>query len=222
MLVPGEEMPWTVNSGIVPDLIFNPHGFPTRMTIGMMVEFLAGKSAALTGALHLCVECVSLHGCSSAMRLRAFFVVLCWVSPDNVTTVELEMCVYAAVCSELFAADILKYEWVVCVFTVICFPRYLSIINPPTGIYLVVHPSVTGKRVDATPFQWSEDRPPYTEYCQQLADCGFNYWGTEMMMSGCNGRQLEAHIYVGVVYYQRLRHMVADKYQVIATAHHPT
>ena len=33
-------------------------------------------------------------------------------------------------------------------------------------------------------------------------------------MSGVTGCVLEAHIFVGVVYYQRLRHMVADKYQV--------
>lgn len=71
-----------------------------------------------------------------------------------------------------------------------------------------------GNRVDATPFQWSEDSPPYEDYCQILTDCGFNHWGTETMMSGSTGRQLEAQIYVGVVYYQRLRHMVADKYQV--------
>lgn len=49
ILLPADDMPWTVASGIVPDLIFNPHGFPTRMTMGMMIEFLAGKSAALSG-----------------------------------------------------------------------------------------------------------------------------------------------------------------------------
>nr|VZI42136.1 unnamed protein product [Spirometra erinaceieuropaei] len=121
LLVPAEDMPWTADSGIVPDLIFNPHGFPTRMTMGMMIEFLAGKSAALTG-----------------------------------------------------------------------------------------------NRVDATPFQWSEEKPPFHEYAEQLTNAGFNYWGTEMMMSGLTGKKLEAHIFIGVVYYQRLRHMVADKYQVRA------
>lgn len=34
------------------------------------------------------------------------------------------------------------------------------------------------------------------------------------MYSGVDGRELEANIFFGVVYYQRLRHMVADKYQV--------
>lgn len=43
---------------------------------------------------------------------------------------------------------------------------------------------------------------------------GYNYYGTERMYSGVDGRELEADIFFGVVYYQRLRHMVADKYQV--------
>ena len=34
------------------------------------------------------------------------------------------------------------------------------------------------------------------------------------MYSGVDGRELEADIFFGVVYYQRLRHMVADKFQV--------
>ena len=43
---------------------------------------------------------------------------------------------------------------------------------------------------------------------------GYNYFGTERMYSGTDGREFEADIFFGVVYYQRLRHMVADKYQV--------
>jgi DNA-directed RNA polymerase I subunit RPA2 len=37
------------------------------------------------------------------------------------------------------------------------------------------------------------------------------------MYSGITGQELGADIYVGVVYYQRLRHMVNDKYQVRTT-----
>ena len=53
--------------------------------------------------------------------------------------------------------------------------------------------------------------------CLDLS-AGYNYYGTERMYSGTDGREFEVDIFFGVVYYQRLRHMVADKYQVIKKA----
>ncbi|KAJ3117269.1 hypothetical protein HK098_006309 [Nowakowskiella sp. JEL0407] len=118
---PSVDMPFS-ESGIIPDVIINPHAFPSRMTIGMFVESLAGKS----GALH-------------------------------------------------------------------------------------------GTAQDATPFTFSEEYTAADHFGEQLKAAGYNFHGNEPMYSGITGKEFKADIYIGVVYYQRLRHMVSDKYQVRTT-----
>lgn len=118
---PAEDLPFT-ESGIVPDIVFNPHGFPSRMTIAMMIECMAGKSAAVHGLVH-----------------------------------------------------------------------------------------------DATPFIFSEDDTAIDYFGKLLQAGGYNYYGTEKMYSGVNGCEMTASIFFGVVHYQRLRHMVSDKWQVRST-----
>lgn len=120
-LWPAEDMPFT-ESGMSPDILFNPHGFPSRMTIGMLIESMAGKSGALHGLSH-----------------------------------------------------------------------------------------------DATPFTFSEESSALDYFGEMLRAGGYNYYGTERLYSGVSGQELEADIFIGVVYYQRLRHMVSDKFQVRTT-----
>jgi len=43
-----EDFPFS-NEGSVPDIIMNPHGFPSRMTIGKIVELLGSKLSCLSG-----------------------------------------------------------------------------------------------------------------------------------------------------------------------------
>lgn len=121
MLWPTESMPYS-ESGIQPDVIINPHAFPSRMTIGMFVESLAGKA----GALH-------------------------------------------------------------------------------------------GLAQDCTPFSFDEDNTAGDFFGDQLRQAGYNFYGNEPMYSGITGKEFAADIYLGVVYYQRLRHMVSDKFQVRTT-----
>jgi DNA-directed RNA polymerase subunit B' len=48
LIVPEADMPFS-SSGIIPDLLFSPHGIPTRMTLAHLIELIAGKTAALSG-----------------------------------------------------------------------------------------------------------------------------------------------------------------------------
>ena len=120
-LWPTVDMPFS-DGGMTPDIIINPHAFPSRMTIGMLVESMAGKAGALGGAFQ-----------------------------------------------------------------------------------------------DASPFRFNESTSVVDYFGEQLRSAGYAHYGAETMYSGVTGEPLSVDIYLGVVYYQRLRHMVSDKAQVRAT-----
>jgi len=48
LLAKAEDLPYTVD-GVSPDVLINPHAFPSRMTVGMMMESITGKAAAMRG-----------------------------------------------------------------------------------------------------------------------------------------------------------------------------
>jgi len=67
--------------------------------------------------------------------------------------------------------------------------------------------SARGKPVDGTPF--SNETPQ--ELRKSLVSLGFSHTGSDVFYNGITGQKLVADVYVGVIHYQKLHHMVADK-----------
>ena len=64
---------------------------------------------------------------------------------------------------------------------------------------------------------WDPDNEAIDYFARQLEQAGYNYYGTETLYSGFTGVEMKAEIFFGIIHYQRLRHMVSDKYQVRST-----
>ncbi|MHA1820828.1 MAG: DNA-directed RNA polymerase subunit B [Promethearchaeota archaeon] len=60
---------------------------------------------------------------------------------------------------------------------------------------------------DATAFEWKD----MSKLQERLVKAGFEYSGRHTLYNGLNGQKYEVGIYLGVVYYQKLHHLVADK-----------
>jgi len=67
--------------------------------------------------------------------------------------------------------------------------------------------ALSGRHVNGTTF----DSEPEKELRKELLGLGFRENGTEKMYNGITGEEFEATIYVGNMYYMKLKHMVANK-----------
>jgi len=67
--------------------------------------------------------------------------------------------------------------------------------------------SLAGRIVDGTTF----DAEPEKSLRQELLELGFRDDGTEIMYNGITGERYKVRIYIGNMYYMKLKHMVANK-----------
>ncbi len=68
----------------------------------------------------------------------------------------------------------------------------------------------TGNFADSTAFLGDKEEL----FKQEMKRLGFDEYGEEVLYDGVSGRQIKSKIYIGVIYYQKLHHLVSNKMHV--------
>jgi DNA-directed RNA polymerase beta subunit len=94
-----------------------------------------------------------------------------------------------------------------------CIPSRMTI-NQLIECVLGKECCISGQYGDVTPF--TEQSVNVADNLMQkmsktMIDYGFEHQGWEVMYNGMTGEQIQAKIFIGPTYYQRLKHMVSDK-----------